>query len=189
MSEYDDLVKEYRQLAKRADQRLVRLEGYQYKDGFATATKWAYSKAMRDIKRWSGEEAKRFNVKPPANVNQLKAKIADIDNFLESATSTMKGIKQVYKSKADTVNKRYGTNFNWEDLANYYSSGMAEKLSREYGSKTALKSIAEIQKKGKELVEDIKKHKEKHLYVEDKILDKTVNDILNKKGLDISMFF
>lgn len=184
--DYAELVKEYRKLAKTADQRLVRLEGYQYRDGFATSTKWAYSRAMKDIKKWSGEEAKRFNVKPPESIQELEAKITDIKNFLESPTSTMKGITSVYKKKADTINKRYGTNFSWEDLANYYMSGLAEKLDSKYGSKTTLRSIAEIQKLDADAVADIAENKITNRIVPDKIVDSTIRKILKDEGLDIT---
>lgn len=189
MADYESLLKEYRKLAKRADQRLVRLESYKHDKGFKTAIKWSYAKALRDIKSWSGSDAKRFNTKPPESVAGLKAKIQDIKNFLESPTSTKKGIMNVYKKKADTINKRYGTNFTWENLANYYMSGMAEKLDAEYGSKTALKSIAEIQKHDKEEIQAIQKTSESHLQIEDKIVKATVNKILEDEGLNLALLF
>jgi len=183
--EYNQLLKEYRRLAKRADQRLVRLEAYQHDKGFKTATRWAYAKALNDIKKWSGENAKRFNVKPPENTTSLKAKIQDIKNFIESPTSTKRGIEKVYKKKADTINRKYGTDFDWEDLANYYLSGTAEKLNEQYGSKTVLRAIASIQKTEKSEIEAIKESKSKHLKLQDKIVDKVVNEILSDSGIDI----
>lgn len=189
MTDHDELVKEYRKLAKRADQRLVRLEAYQHQKGYRTATKWAYAKAMKDIKKFDGENAKRFNTKPPASKTMLIAKIQDIKSFLESPSSTMKGIKSVYKKKADTVNKKYGTKFTWEDLANYYMSGEAEKLNEQYGSKTALRAIAVIQKTGKKEVEKIKELSDKHKKVSDKVVQKAVDDILADEGIDLSFLF
>lgn len=187
MADRAELLKEYRKLAKRADQRLVRLERYSEEENFQTATKWAYARAMRDIKQWSGEEATRFNTKPPENMQQLQAKINDIKQFLESKTSTKVGIIKVYKQKADTVNKEYGTDFTWDDLADFYTSGIAEKLNKIFGSKTVLKAVAVIQKSKKEIVDAIKENKEKHLRVKDPIVENTVNKILNDQNIDISM--
>lgn len=185
MSERDDLLKEYRRLAKKADQRLVRLEAYQHDKGFKTATKWAYSTAMKDIKRYSGPNARRFNTKPPENINTLKAKIQDIRSFIDSPSSTKKGIVSVYKKKADTINKKYGTKFTWEDLANYYLSGTAEKLDSKYGSKTALESIGEIQKLRKKEVDLIQDSADKYKVVDDNIVNKAINEILKNQDLDI----
>ena len=47
---YAALVKEYRKLAKRADQRLVRLERYAQQPKYSNVTQFAYKKAMRDIR-------------------------------------------------------------------------------------------------------------------------------------------
>ena len=187
MADRSELLKEYRKLAKRADQRLVRLERYSEEENFQTATKWAYARAMRDIKQWSGEEAKRFNTKPPENMQQLQAKINDIKQFLENKTSTKAGIIKVYKQKADTVNKKYGTDFTWDDLADFYTSGTAEKLDKVFGSKTVLKAVAVIQDSKKEIADAIKENRDKHLRVKDPIVENTVNKILNDQGIDISM--
>lgn len=187
MADYNELLKEYRKLAKRADQRLVRLESYKYDKGFKTATKWAYSKAMRDIKTWSGDNAKRFNTKAPETIQGLKAKIQDIKNFLDAPSSTKKGIIKVYKKKADTINKKYGTSFTWESLAKYFLSGTAEKLDAAYGSKTALKSIAEIQKHEKSEIKAIQESDSKHLQVDDDIVEGVIDSILD--DLNISFLF
>ena len=47
MASYESLVKEYRRLAKRADQRLVRLEKRAEKQ--PAVLDWAYRKAQYDI--------------------------------------------------------------------------------------------------------------------------------------------
>ena len=187
MADRAELLKEYRKLAKRADQRLVRLERYSAEENFQTATKWAYARAMRDIKQWSGEEATRFNTKPPENTQQLQAKINDIKQFLENKTSTKVGIIKVYKKKADTVNEKYGTDFTWDALADFYTSGIAEKLNKIFGSKTVLKAVAVIQKSKKEIVDAIKENRDRHIRVKDPIVENTVNKILNDQNIDISM--
>jgi hypothetical protein len=184
-TEYDNLVAEYRRLAKRADQRLVRLEAYSHDEGFKTAKQWAYARAQKDIAHWGG--GKRFNTAPPKSKAQLKAKISDIKQFLESETSTKKGIINVYKRKADTINKRYGTHFTWENLATYYKSGLAEKMNNSFGSKTALKVIGTMQKNDKDVIKAIKEHSEKNLQLSDnKIINTKINDFLGENGLDIS---
>ena len=178
----------YRRLAKQADQRLVRLEQLSSKSGYENVNKYAYARAMRDIKQWSGEDATRFNMKPPKNANSLRAKIADIRTFLEAPTSTKAGIEVVYKNKADTLNEKYGTNFEWSDLANYFDEAKNSKSDSKYGSDTMLKAVAEIQKQSDTIAKQIKQHKKKHITVDNPRLQDAIDDILADRGLNIKQF-
>ena len=92
-----DLMKEYRRLAKVADQRLVRIEAAKHDKGYGSIEKYAYANAMRSIHSFSGEGAKRFNTKPPDNPQALQRKINDILVFLNSPTTTKSGVKKVYE--------------------------------------------------------------------------------------------
>lgn len=188
MATYNELLKEYRKLAKRADQRLVRLEEASKQANYQTATKWAYERAKRDIEKWAGHSVlkPRFNVKPPENAQQLQAKINDIKTFIEAPTSTKTGITNVYKERAKTLNKNYGTNFKWQDMAAYYQSGMAQKLSEQFGSKTALKTVAEVQKNKKKILEDIEKSKSINIVVDDEMIQHTVNELVKGSGVELT---
>ena len=182
----------YRRLAKVADQRLVRLEKLSSEEGFNTATKWAYARAQKDIQKYSGAGATRFNTKPPENEAQLKAKINDMRAFISAPSSTKTGIVSVYKKKAETTNKRYGTNFTWEDIAKLYISGQGKKLEKDVAaSKTLMKAIARIQNaddpeewvakawQNTKLPED----KRKPIIEDSPILDKAVQSLLRKRSL------
>ena len=185
----ETLEKYYRRLAKTADQRLVRLEKYEQQTYFKTATKWAYAKAVRDIKKWMPKDAKvteyRFNIKPPTKTEDLLAKINDIKTFLESPTSTKKGITEVYKKRADTVNKKFGTTFTWQQLAKYYDSGMAEVWDAKFGSDTALRTIGQLQKHKEQITAAIKKADLKDIRVDNKMLTVTVKQALKDNNLRI----
>lgn len=183
--DYNELIKIYRTLAKSADQRLVRLEAYQHDKNFKTATKWAYARAMHDIMQWSGSEATRFNTAPPKDKIDLISKIQDIKHFLESPTSTKQGIISVYKKRADTINKNNGTNFSWQDLAQYFDSSLNEKLDEKYGSKTAMIVFNTIKKNKDDVIKDIEEKKNKHQKVEDEMLDIVVNQVLNEFPDDV----
>ena len=87
----------------------------------------------------------RFNVKPKTET-EMKAKIRDMQTFLASPTSTKAGIVSVYKKKADTINKRYGTDWTWEDVAKYFLKKQNEKYDKIAASKTILIAIGKIQK-------------------------------------------
>lgn len=191
---YAELEKVYRTLAKSADQRIVRLEQYAKEKDFKTATQWAYRRAMHDIEQWSGSEATRFNTKPPSSKTDLLSKIKDIENFLESETSTKKGIVAVYKRKADSLNKSMKrenpdwVDVSWQDMAQYFQSSLYDKIDKQYGSKTKMMVMSTLKKKKAEIAEDIKNKKDVHIKVEDEEVQAKLNDIFNtysKETLDL----
>jgi len=191
---YAELEKVYRTLAKSADQRIVRLEQYAKEKDFKTATQWAYRRAMHDIEQWSGSEATRFNTKPPSSKTDLLSKIKDIENFLESETSTKKGIVSVYKRKANSLNKSMKrenpdwVDVSWQDMAQYFQSSLYDKIDKQYGSKTKMMVMSTLKKKKAEIAEDIKNKKDVHIKVEDEEIQAKLNDIFNtysKETLDL----
>lgn len=188
----ETMVQYYRRLAKTVDQRMIRLEKASEQPYFKVATEWAYAKATRDILKWippgDNKSTKlRFNTKPPEG-EDLIAKINDIKSFLSSPTSSKQGIINVYKKRADTVNKKYGTNFTWKQLAKYYDSGQAELWDAKFGSKTALMTIASLQKNKKKLVKAIKEADRKDIRINSKdssMIKKTVEMALKDNKLNI----
>lgn len=206
----------YNRLAKVADQRLTRLEKLATQEGFKTADKWAYQSAMIDLETWNygrtGDKM-RFNRNKPEDPTQLKMKIADMRNFIDAPTSTKQGIVSSYKNRVDTFNRGnpdnlkggYGTSFTWESLATYYNRGIADKLSKQYGSKTALKAIGKIQKlakdKKKELAQagrgtsnknvlaQIRKDLENNPDTVTNMSDEVVQQILTDRSIPLSKLF
>lgn len=183
---YKALMSEYRQLAKRADQRLVRLEkransGQEWK----AVTKYAYANAMEEIRRFSGAEAKRFNVKPPNSTQMLQAKINAMKRFLESPTSTTTGIRRTYEKRVNTINKEYGTDFTWEELKEFFDSALSNKLDAKVDSKTKLIIVGEVQKHSSEIKKALEEHKPIHLKLDDDIAEYEVNKVLQYYKKDI----
>lgn len=187
--EYVQAYVEYRQKAKKADQRLVRLEALSHEKHFEGVLEFAYKGAIRDIKSWGGD--RRFNTAPPVKLTELRAKIADIDKFIRPGnTSTKSGIVKIYKKRADTINKRYakeyGVKFTWEDIANYYEDKKSQRESIKLASKTEIRALAVLKRMSidKE-INEIQDTKEKIQRVtgKDKILSKEVEK-LTKQGLD-----
>lgn len=137
----------YRRLAKVADQRLVRLEELEKVEGYEGAADWAYNKAAYNIAtKWGTPHPNnpRFNTSPPANANQLKAKINDIKDFLQAPTSTKSGINEVYKKRAEEFNSNHGTNIKWQDWADYLDR-YGKNLYDKYGSKVMNRVIKTVQ--------------------------------------------
>lgn len=178
----------YRRIAKVADQRLVRLEKLSQQEGYGNALQWAYRRAISDIETWSGEGATRFNTKPPANIAQLRAKINDIKVFLGSETSTKSDIQNVYKSRVDTINKRYGTRFQIDDLQHVFSSSLWKKMeARSFSSDQILKAIGYIKDRTtdedafKALQAQARKRKELPEFTGDEFIDLAIRDMLRSK--------
>lgn len=187
--EYVQAYVEYKQEAKKADQRLVRLEALSHEKHFEGVLEYAYKGAIRDIKSWGGD--RRFNTAPPVKLTELQAKISDIKKFLyEKPTSTKSGVVAIYKKRADTINKRYakefGVEFTWEDIANYYEDKKSQREAIKLSSKTEVRALAVLKRMSidKELSE-IQDTKEKIQRVtgKDKILAKEV-ELLTKQGKD-----
>lgn len=146
----------YVRLAKQADQRLVRLEQLSKQKGFEAVTSYSYATAMNDLKNFGQT---RFNAKIPDPTTEegaflFREKLAAVKEFLKAPSSTKSGIKSVYQDKVDTMNQRYGTNFTWEDMADFFNTGYAQKLFNELkASKTVMKAIGIIQHNLKEVKE------------------------------------
>lgn len=185
----ETLERYYRRLAKTADQRLVRLEKYEKETYFKTATLWAYARAKKDIEKWTPKNAKvteyRFNIKPPEKTEDLLAKINDIKTFLSSPTSTKKGITEVYKKRAETFNKKFETQFTWQQLAKYYESGINEIWDAKFGSDTALRTIGQIQKHADQIKKAIADNDIKNIKVDNSQLTVEVKKALRNNNLNI----
>ncbi len=176
---YVELVKEYRKLAKRADQRLVRLEALSRQQKYDNVIKYAYAVAAKNIESYGKPKGRpRFNTKPPANSNTLQAKINDIKLFLNSVSSTKKGIVSTYEKRAETVNKTMGLDgdekFTWQELADFFQSKSYEKIASKFGSTTAFEIIGKIKQDMNEIAKAIKSNQKI------KVADWKVNDTIDK---------
>lgn len=187
----NSLLKEYKKLAKRADQRLVRLEGYRHDKGFEAITSYAYKSAMKDIRKYSGEGANRFNTKAPASDKDLLRKIADIKKFLDAPSSTKKGVVDLYKKKADTLNKnkdiwgdREG-NLTWQDYASVFEVIDTEGKDSRFEYNMVIRS-AGIMKQAKINKDNVDKALNKLIRTDDidKIEAQTIK-ALNENGLTL----
>lgn len=150
---------EYREKAKKADQRLVRLEALSYEEHFEGVLKFSYAGAMLDIERWGGD--KRFNTAPPTKLTELQAKISDIDKFMGKVSSNKRDIMKFYKARAETFNKgrvdksgevyggfgkEFGVEFTWEDIANYYEDRKGQREAVKLASNTEVRVLATIKR-------------------------------------------
>ena len=181
----------YKRLAKVADQRLVRLEQLSKQEGFEKVTRFAYERAMRDLELYGG--GKRFNTKPPLNADGtvdnrlLSEKLADMRSFLSSVTSTKQGIVSVYTERAKTFNAQFGTNYSWQDLADFYQSGDADKALQAASSATVQKAIGKIQHAKEQMLKEMNKNAKVTIDKEDKIVYKKAMELLKSDKLNLSV--
>lgn len=170
------LLAQYKKLAKRADQRMVRLEQAAKRGGeMSSATEYSYRKARREAEYYSAGKSKRFNAQTPKNNKVLRAKINAINEFLESPTSTVSGIKNIYKKRAEALNATYGTNFRWQDLSDFFESATWKKLISEIPSDLVMKAYARLRKGGDKLIQEIKDNPSKQ------VADDEVQDFILKR--------
>lgn len=187
-AEYQAAYKEYISLAKKADQRLVRIEKYSQQEYYKGVKSYSYKRALEDIKHWSGKDAKRFNTKPPERFDSLQAKIRDIKQFLESKTSTKKGIKEMYQKRADTLNENQGTNFTWQEIARYFEKSSTKTLEGVYSSGVLLRA-SYIIKRDKITAKNVDKVLAEDDRLEDEELYDNVIKKLTAQGLNYKNLF
>ena len=188
-AKYKEALKTYNKLAKKADRRMRELERFSRYPEFKSILNYAYRMAKRDIQAWTPPGAKsdqkpRWQRNTPMDTRSLQAKIKDIEKFLRKPTSTMTGTKKIYMKRTETINKKYGTDFTWQSLADYFETGMAEK-GENYGSKTMLKAIGVIQKNKEEVLKSLKEKTEITITVPSMKVDYTIKELLKNQGLEL----
>lgn len=195
MESYDSLRKEYVKKAKRADQQLVRLEALSHEQGYRDVLQWAYRKATYNIEAWEGKKTgpsdrPRFNRNIPDNMKELKQRLADVDEFLNSPTSTKRKITKIYKKRVDTINKKMGTNLTWQEFADLTESGVFDEMKEDYGSDTTFDVIAEMQRNKKKFKDIIQKSRDKNIKLPEGsdyniVMQEAIQKELDKHGLTL----
>lgn len=149
----------YKRLATTADKRMQRLEKLSETETYKDVLNWSYRVAQRDIKKWSGENHRRFLTKAPDDPEKLLAKVSDIQKFLEAPTSSKATIDKFTKKGLNTINEKYGDGYEFTsgDLMRLYQRGNAAAWNSKFGSKTAIKVIATIKKMSRSSAYKLKK--------------------------------
>ena len=146
MSEKSDMISYLNKINKIADRRLRNLEVYRHDAGYKDIDKYAYAKAMRNIKAIGGN--KRFSIKAHESMTkqEIQKRINYTLEFLNSPSSTKTGITKVYKKRVATLNAKYGTNYTWQQLAQLFESGVFDVLIEKFASESTFRSIGKFQK-------------------------------------------
>ena len=126
-SEQQQLFNELKKLSKRANQRILRLEREFGKDTWATK-KLRDKLATEPLQAWS--KTGRVKVNKSMTITQMKSTIKATQQFLNSKTSTKRGIKQVRKTTIKNLAKSLGTEE--EDLTDEEAEALYDMLSDDY---------------------------------------------------------
>lgn len=196
-----DLISQYKRLAERADKRLQRLEKKFGTPGYEGLENWSYARAMRDIKSWSGPKGTRFKTAIPkfdnaaAQERYIKAKISDINRFLQADTSTIAGGIQSagltpLEKAAKTFSKNYKAKITWQEMGSYFESETAKRVAKEFGSKTVAKALARFKRladQGRN-VEDEIKNNPRFRYSSDKLVEAAMKKMIAEGFSQESLF-
>ena len=184
----EELLRDYKRLAKQADARLRRLEKAENRKGFEAITKYAYQRAMKDIGRGEGG---RFDIKlDNKTYNEILGRMNDVRRFYRSESSTITGVKEIYMRRAEKFNADNKTNFTWQQLAQLFNkdTGLFAKITNkdsELGSPRILRAIGIMQNNKDKIIEAIQNHAKIEVIDKDKPALQTMEDIIAKYPNDV----
>lgn len=208
--EWEAVSKESRKLAKRANQRLVRLETYAKREGLSEILKYAYDKASTYITKQLGigkkglprfkEHVKLYDIDDGSgivdeadlykkNVQIQRHRIKEMKEFLESESSILGtkeyGINRIYDKRTKTINeqflKEYGLKMTDNDVKRFFDSKKQAKLAEIVGSDLMF-AVASVMKKHnlKSNKRDLEKFMKSHIDLSKN--DLSIEDIKARKG-------
>ena len=208
--EWEAVSKESRKLAKRANQRLKRLETYAEREGLSEILKYAYDKASTYITKQLGigkkglprfkEHVKLYDIDDGSgivdeadlykkNVQIQRHRIKEMKEFLESESSVLGnkkyGINRIYDKRTKTINeqflKEYGLKMTDNDVKRFFDSKKQAKLAEVVGSDLMF-AVASVMKKHnlKSNKRDLEKYMRSHIDLSKS--DLSIEDIKARKG-------
>lgn len=161
-----------------ANAKLLNLEKLSKKEGYENIKEYAYRVAINEIRKIRGEEYKYFNI--PKNTHQLEKTKRALERFLDSPTSDRAGIESVYTKNAESLNEKFGTDFDWQDMANFLKSAKFEEIKAQYDSDTAILMMKALYKNKdiskEDFIEKLENHQIKGL---DEVDSDTLADFVN----------
>lgn len=196
----------YKRLAKVANQRMVRLEDLERaakageaSSAFSNVTQHAYKTAQAKASKLRGGMIRskvpgrgaRFSESELTGLTdaQVQRRIDILKEFIDKPTSTKGDIIKIFKNRADTINKNFDTDFNWQQLAKFFESGLFDKLVNQFESDGAFEVIAAIQKSPKKIIKSINDADKLIDLVPDEFVREEVVSAIQDNGLLIQEFF
>ena len=140
-------IKEIKTLAKRANERIRRLER---KEPNSPALNKVQARLQMMGKRSDKARGRRFSESGKGTRNELKQLEKELKNFLNMSTSTVKGYREYRKKVFDTANERYdleGNGINFDDYMKIWETLPDSEKDRMYGSESVIKMVISATKK------------------------------------------
>lgn len=190
MDAFRSELKEFQKLAKRADERLRNIrDNYSKRKGFENMINWAYKKAMRDIKHWSGNDATTFNQgASKLSLNQLRAKKHDVEEFLNAPTSKISSTVELYQRRADTINERYGTNFSWEELGTVFEDKENNDFYQK-GGISYVEAVGYMKDNEEALLQSLEDNSRVVIRTGSRKANQIARDLIKEYGLDFTKLY
>lgn len=189
----EELIKQYAKEAKAADRRLRSIEAASYNPKFEGIKKYAYAKAVRDIEERFGSvkpgERARFDKKTIKNKSEddIRKALADVRDFMQKPSSSPAALKQVYIQRVQTINAHYGTNFKWQEFADFVSDERFKTLVSGYGSDTFFTKVGQQMKPARKVVNEMNKNKNRVIRSDnDADINKLILDSLEAESISIT---
>lgn len=187
-----DMQSEYRKLAAEADKKLRQLERLSNKKGYENVKEFAYRRAMKDIKYWTDSRKRSFKaVELPSNINSMQARLNDVKRFLDAPTSTKANIDKMFKQRADDLNEKFGTDFDWQDLGNVFDNKEENVYYQKYGGKSYLKAVSYLKENEEELMNSIYDIAmgDKVIRTGNRKVDNVISRILDEEGIQFTSLY
>lgn len=187
----ETMKKELRKLSIEADKKLRKLEKLSQKKGYENVKEFAYRRAMKDIRYWSEGSKRSFkSMMKTDNINSLQGQINAVKRFLEAPTSAKSSIDELFKRRAESLNEHYGTNFDWQDLANVFDRA-DENVYYQKGSKSYLKAVSYLKDNEEQIMENLYDISmgEKTIRTGNSKVNKLIAEILDKEGIQFTSLY
>lgn len=150
----EQMAKERNKLAKRLNQRMLRLE----RRGITTGV-------IQEYKDWVekfGTSGGRISEKRRAKGISLRAEYFKIQSMLQAPTGTITGWKNIQAKRMKTFESRYGIKFSsGQEFVDFIQSEYFKELSKLYDSKQAIRIVSESKYKPDEIMDRIENFKAK----------------------------
>lgn len=177
----NELKTEYRKLAIQANRRMTNLEKLSENPEYEAVLGYAYKDVMHDLEALTGQKRFSHDIErlsaEETDIRHLVALINIATEFMESISSTKTGIDKVYKQRARTINKKFGTNFTPKDMRIFFESSIWDKLNDKLGSPVAMLVVRQIQEEPEKILKDIEESKQKHQTIDIKSLNIDKHDV------------